>query len=101
VYIHRVLIIFNGGANAFFVEEKQKDVAFYPSYGSWHITWLGFASNMHDLNFKIVELTLCGEFGDPQLVLNQKDPHPIIKLEMMMLIIMGLLQICVMFPLIL
>ncbi len=41
-----------------------------------------------------MELALCGEFGDPQLALNPKDPHPIIKLEMMLWIILGLLQMC-------
>jgi hypothetical protein len=29
-----------------------------PSYGSLHITWLGIASNMQDLNLETVELAL-------------------------------------------
>jgi hypothetical protein len=30
----------HGGANAFFVEEKRKDMHSIPSYGSWHINAL-------------------------------------------------------------
>jgi hypothetical protein len=72
-----------------------------PSYGSSHITWLGIASNMHDLTLETMELAFSGDFGDPQLALNPKDPHLIIKLEMMLLIILGLQQICVMISLML
>jgi hypothetical protein len=55
---------------------------------------------MQDLNQETVELDFCEEFGDPQLVFNPKDPYPVSKMEMM-LIIPELLQICVMFPLML
>jgi len=70
---------------------------FISLYGSLRITWFGIVSNMQDLNQETVELDFCEEFGDPQLALNPEDPYLISKMEMMLLIIVELLQICVMF----
>jgi len=101
VYVHRALIMSMVEEMHFLLRRSEKMLHSIPSYGSWHITWLGIASNMQDLNLETVELALCGEFGDPQLALKPKHPHPISKLEMMLLVILGLLQICVMFSLML
>jgi len=81
----------------FLLRRREKMLHFISSYGSLHITWFGIVSNMQDLNQETVELDFCEEFGDPQLVLNPKDPYLISKMEMMSLIIAELLQICVMF----
>jgi hypothetical protein len=65
----------------FLLKKRKKMLHSIPSYGSSHITWLGIASNMQDLNLELVELTLFGEFGDPQLALNPKDPHGLILIQ--------------------